>query len=74
MNMEGNLYKKHEKEIADADNLSEAIEQSESLKPEWATRLTTKEEDRKQKAEAELEKLQKASNDENVEEISRSNQ
>lgn len=61
--MEGNLYEKLGKEKADAEEVIEALKQSKSLKPEWATRLIAKEEEKKQKAEAELENLQKASND-----------
>ena len=65
--MEGNLYEKPEKEKADAEELIEALKQSTSLKPEWATRFIAKEEEKKQKAEAELGNLQKASNDDTEE-------
>lgn len=63
MNME-NLFGKPEKDIDDAEELIDAIKESSSLKPEWAARFTAKEEGKKKKAEAELERLQNASNDE----------
>ena len=68
MNME-NLFGKPEKDIDDAEELIDAINESSSIKPEWAARFKAKEEEKKKKAEVELERLQHASNDDEEEEV-----
>lgn len=65
MNMEGNLYKKHTEEAAEAERLaSEIRKKGAELKPEWIDKLAGREDERKKKAEEEIAKRQMASNDE----------